>query len=79
MTLKINDEAPNFSAETTHGKIDFHEWAGRYWVILFSHPKNFTPVCTTELGTLESIKSEFDKRGVKILGLSVDPVEDHKS
>ncbi len=65
MTLKINDEAPNFSAETTQGKIDFHDWAGKSWVVLFSHPKNFTPVCTTELGALESIKSEFDKRGVK--------------
>ena len=61
MTLKINDEAPNFNAETTQGKIDFHDWAGKSWVVLFSHPKNFTPVCTTELGVLEGIKNEFDK------------------
>ena len=78
MTLKINDTAPNFDAETTIGKINFYDWAGDSWVVLFSHPKNFTPVCTTELGALESVKNEFDKRKVKILGLSVDPVEDHK-
>jgi alkyl hydroperoxide reductase subunit AhpC len=78
MTLKINDTAPNFDAETTIGKINFYDWAGDSWVVLFSHPKNFTPVCTTELGALESVKNEFDKREVKILGLSVDPVEDHK-
>lgn len=78
MTLKINDVAPNFDAETTIGKINFYEWAGDSWVVLFSHPKNFTPVCTTELGALESVKNQFDKRKVKILGLSVDPVEDHK-
>ena len=78
MTLKINDVAPNFDAETTIGKINFYEWAGDSWVVLFSHPKNFTPVCTTELGVLESVKNQFDKRKVKILGLSVDPVEDHK-
>lgn len=78
MTLKINDTAPNFDAETTIGKINFYDWAGDSWVVLFSHPKNFTPVCTTELGALESVKAEFDKRKVKILGLSVDPVEDHK-
>ena len=77
MSLKINSNAPNFEAETTHGKIDFYEWAGNNWVILFSHPKNFTPVCTTELGALQSHKVEFDKRNVKILGLSIDPVEDH--
>ena len=79
MSLKINDNAPDFSAETTQGKINFYDWAGDSWVVLFSHPKNFTPVCTTELGALEGIKNEFDKRGVKILGLSVDPVEDHES
>ena len=79
MSLKINDKAPDFSAETTQGKINFYNWAGDSWVVLFSHPKNFTPVCTTELGALEGIKNEFDKRGVKILGLSVDPVEDHES
>lgn len=78
MSLKINSDAPNFEAETTHGKIDFHEWVGNSWVILFSHPKNFTPVCTTELGSLEGLKDEFDKRGVKLIGLSVDPVEDHE-
>jgi alkyl hydroperoxide reductase subunit AhpC len=78
MTLKINDTAPNFDAETTIGKINFYDWSGDSWVVLFSHPKNFTPVCTTELGALESVKNEFDKRKVKILGLSVDPVEDHK-
>ena len=78
MTLKINDTAPNFDAETTKGNINFYEWSGDSWVVLFSHPKNFTPVCTTELGALQSIKHEFDKRKVKILGLSVDPVEDHK-
>jgi alkyl hydroperoxide reductase subunit AhpC len=77
MTLKINDTAPNFDAETTKGNINFYEWSGDSWVVLFSHPKNFTPVCTTELGALQSIKHEFDKRNVKILGLSVDPVEDH--
>ena len=77
MTLKINDEAPNFSAETTQGKIDFHDWAGKSWVVLFSHPKNFTPVCTTELGSLARMKPEFDKRNVKVIGLSVDPVADH--
>jgi len=77
MTLKINDTAPNFDAETTIGKINFYDYAQDSWVILFSHPKNFTPVCTTELGALQSVKGDFDKRNVKILGLSVDPVEDH--
>lgn len=79
MTLKINDTAPNFDAETTKGNINLYNWMGDSWVILFSHPKNFTPVCTTELGALQSFKSEFDKRNVKILGLSVDLVEDHKA
>ncbi len=77
MTLKINDAAPDFDAETTKGKINLYDWAGDSWVVLFSHPKNFTPVCTTELGALQSHKGAFDKRNVKILGLSVDPVEDH--
>ncbi len=78
MTLRLTDLAPNFDAETTQGKINLHKWAGDSWVVLFSHPKDFTPVCTTEIGSLESIKSEFDKRNVKIIGLSVDPISDHK-
>ena len=77
MALRINSEAPNFTAETTQGKINFHEWIGDGWVILFSHPKDFTPVCTTELGYMASLKGEFDKRNTKVLGLSVDPVDDH--
>ena len=75
MSLRINSEAPNFTAETTQGKIDFHQWIGDGWAVLFSHPRNFTPVCTTELGYMAKIKPEFDKRGVKIIGLSVDPVD----
>jgi len=78
MTLAINDTAPDFTAETTEGKIRFHDWIGNNWVVLFSHPKDFTPVCTTELGYMAKIKSEFDKRGVKIIGLSVDPVDQHR-
>ena len=78
MPLQINDTAPNFTAETTEGKIDFYQWAGDSWVVLFSHPKDFTPVCTTELGAVARLKPEFDKRGVKVIGLSVDPVENHK-
>jgi len=78
MTLRLGDEAPDFVAESTQGKIKFHEWIGDGWAILFSHPKDFTPVCTTELGYLAGLKSEFDKRNCKILGLSVDPVEDHQ-
>jgi alkyl hydroperoxide reductase subunit AhpC len=76
-SLRINDTAPNFNAETTEGTIDFHEWIGDSWAILFSHPKDFTPVCTTELGYLASLKDEFTKRNTKILGLSVDPLSDH--
>ena len=78
MSLKINDTAPNFNAYTTHGKINFYGWSKEKWVVIFSHPKNFTPVCTTELGSLQKIKKSFDERNVKILGLSVDPVEDHE-
>ena len=77
MSLQINDVAPNFEAETTEGRIRFHDWIGDSWAVLFSHPKDFTPVCTTELGYMARIKSEFDKRGVKIIGLSVDPVDNH--
>jgi alkyl hydroperoxide reductase subunit AhpC len=77
MALRLGDTAPNFTAETTEGTIDFHQWLGDSWGILFSHPKDFTPVCTTELGYVASIKPEFDKRNVKVIGLSVDPVENH--
>jgi len=77
MTLKLNDTAPDFEADTTEGKIRFHDWIGNDWAVLFSHPKDFTPVCTTELGYMAKIKPEFDKRGVKIIGLSVDPVDRH--
>ena len=77
MTLRINSEAPNFTAETTEGAISFHEWIGQGWAVLFSHPKDFTPVCTTELGYMAGLKKEFEKRNCKILGLSVDPVTDH--
>jgi alkyl hydroperoxide reductase subunit AhpC len=77
MALQIGSTAPDFEAETTEGMIKFHDWLGDSWAVLFSHPKNFTPVCTTELGYMASIKPEFDRRDVKIIGLSVDPVEDH--
>ena len=77
MPLTINDTAPDFTAETTQGKIGFYDWAGDSWVVLFSHPKDYTPVCTTELGAVARLKPEFDKRGVKVIGLSVDPVENH--
>lgn len=78
MSLRINDTAPDFTAETTQGTIRFHEWIGDGWAILFSHPKDFTPVCTTELGYMARLKPEFDKRNCKIIGLSVDPVGDHE-
>jgi thioredoxin-dependent peroxiredoxin len=77
MSLRINDEAPNFTAETTQGTINFHEWIGNGWAILFSHPKDFTPVCTTELGYMARLAPEFAKRNTKIIGLSVDPVSSH--
>ena len=75
--LRINDEAPNFTAETSHGRINFHEWIGNGWAILFSHPKDFTPVCTTELGSMAGLQPEFARRNCKIIGLSVDPVSSH--
>src|SRR5215813_1680382 len=77
MSLRINDEAPNFTAQTTQGDIDFHKWIGDGWAILFSHPKDFTPVCTTELGYMAKLEPEFKKRNTKIIGLSVDPVTSH--
>ncbi|HEU4986240.1 MAG TPA: peroxiredoxin [Rhizobiaceae bacterium] len=77
MGLRINDTAPDFTAETTQGTINFHEWIGDGWAVLFSHPKNFTPVCTTELGAMAGLNDEFKKRNVKIIGISVDPVESH--
>ncbi|HVW18709.1 MAG TPA: peroxiredoxin [Solirubrobacteraceae bacterium] len=77
MALTIGDEAPNFQAQTTEGPIDFHEWIGDGWAVLFSHPRNFTPVCTTELGYMAQIKPEFEQRGAKIIGISVDPLENH--
>jgi alkyl hydroperoxide reductase subunit AhpC len=77
MALQLNDTAPDFTADTTEGQINFHDWIGDSWAVLFSHPKDFTPICTTELGYMAKIKPEFDKRGTKIIGLSVDPVEKH--
>jgi thioredoxin-dependent peroxiredoxin len=79
MALRLGDVAPDFSAETSEGKINFHEWIGNGWAILFSHPKDFTPVCTTELGYMAGLKPEFEKRNCKIIGLSADPVTDHKA
>ena len=79
MSLRINDTAPDFTADTTQGTINFHEWGGDSWVLLFSHPKDFTPVCTTELGAVAGLKAEFDKRNCKVIGISVDGVSDHEA
>ncbi len=79
MSLRINDVAPDFTAETTQGNVNFHEWIGDGWALLFSHPKDFTPVCTTELGSVAALKPEFDKRNCKIIGISVDGVSDHEA
>jgi alkyl hydroperoxide reductase subunit AhpC len=79
MAIRLGDEAPNFKVQSTEGEIDFHEWMGQGWAVLFSHPKDFTPVCTTELGQVAKLKPEFEKRGIKVIGLSVDGLADHAS
>jgi alkyl hydroperoxide reductase subunit AhpC len=78
MAIRLGDEAPDFTAETTEGRIDFHKWKGNSWTVLFSHPRDFTPVCTTELGAVAKLKPEFEKRNTKVIGLSVDPIDDHR-
>ncbi|HMG45661.1 MAG TPA: peroxiredoxin [Acidimicrobiales bacterium] len=78
MSIRLGDDAPNFNAETTEGNVDFYDWKGDSWAVLFSHPKDFTPVCTTELGRVAALKPEFDRRNVKVIGLSVDPIESHQ-
>ncbi len=78
MAIRLGDDAPNFSAQTTEGKLDFHDWKGDSWAVLFSHPKDFTPVCTTELGTVAGLKDEFARRNTKVIGLSVDPIASHE-
>ena len=78
MAIRLGDEAPDFTAETTEGTINFHEWLGDGWGVLFSHPADYTPVCTTELGTVAKLKADFGKRNVKVIGVSVDPLEDHR-
>ena len=78
MAVRLGDEAPNFTAETTEGEIDFHAWKGKSWAVLFSHPRDFTPVCTTELGAVSGLKPEFEKRNTKVIGLSVDPIAEHR-
>ena len=77
MAIRLGDLAPNFTAQTTEGEIDFHQWLGNGWGILFSHPRDYTPVCTTELGTASKMKAEFDQRGVKVIAVSIDPIDDH--